>query len=164
MGDIKVELFQDKAPLTVANFLKYVDEKFYDKTIFHRVITNFMVQCGGFDTDNEEKEAHPEIKDEVNTGLQNIRGTLSMANKGPNTGSSQFFINMKHNSHLDGKHAVFGKVLDGMTVVEKISRVETGKQKFKVPSPDGSGKLVSTTFTDVPVEPVIIKSIKRIDK
>jgi cyclophilin family peptidyl-prolyl cis-trans isomerase len=98
----------------------------------------------------------------VDTGLKNERGTLSMANRGPNTGTAQFFVNLKHNAHLDGKHAVFGKVIDGMDIVDKISKVETGKAKFTVAI--GDDKFAQATFSDVPLDPVVIKSIKVVKK
>ncbi len=154
MGNFVVELYSDKAPITVANFKEYVADGFYDGTVFHRVIPGFMVQCGGFDADMEEKDnKRPPIKNEADNGLQNNRGTLSMARTADiNSATSQFFINVKDNAFLDhGQrdfgYAVFGKVVDGMDVVDSISKVKTGSHGF---------------HDDVPVEPVIITSVKKI--
>ena len=155
MGNFKVELYTKKAPITVANFLEYVDDGFYNDTIFHRVIAGFMVQCGGFDIDMEEKDNKREpIKNEADNGLLNSRATLSMARTSDiNSATSQFFINVKDNAFLDhGQrdfgYAVFGKVIEGMDVVDGIAGVKTGSHGF---------------HDDVPVEPVIIKSVKRVD-
>ncbi len=156
-GNIKAELFQDKAPITVKNFLRYLDEKHYDGTIFHRVIPDFMIQGGGFDPDMKERETHAPIENESSNGLANERGTLAMARTSkPNSATAQFFINVKDNEFLDRAkardgvgYAVFGKVIDGMNVVDKIRRVPTH-------SVDG--------HDDVPVDPVLIKSIRRVEK
>jgi len=150
LGTIKVELFEDKAPETVKNFLQYVDDKHYDNTIFHRVIPTFMIQGGGLDAAMKEKKTRAEIKNESANGLSNERGTIAMARKpDPNSASAQFFINVKENKFLDKAQArdgagycVFGKVTSGMDVVDKIKDVKTGPN-------------------DVPVTPVVIKSIKR---
>jgi len=127
MGNFRIELFIDKAPLTVGNFIKLVDKGFYNGLIFHRVITNFMIQSGcphgtgyGGPGYNIRDEFHPNLK-------HNTPGILSMANAGPNTGGSQFFITVAPSPWLDGKHAIFGKVIEGMNVVEKISKVKTDK-------------------------------------
>lgn len=158
MGKIKVELYQDKAPISVKNFLSYVDEKHYDGTIFHRVIPDFMIQGGGFEPGmNERKETRPPIENESNNGVANERGTLAMARTDrPNSATDQFFINVKDNDFLDQArardkvgYAVFGKVVDGMSVVDKIRRVETA---------DRGG------HEAVPVEDVVIKSIRRVEK
>lgn len=127
MGIFKIELFGDKAPLTVGNFIKLVEEGFYNGLIFHRVIPNFMIQSGcphgtgyggpGFTI---RDEFHPNLK-------HNTPGMLSMANAGPNTGGSQFFITVAPTPWLDGKHAIFGKVIEGMNVVERISKVKTDR-------------------------------------
>src|SRR5438034_9601480 len=102
IGSMKIELNGDKAPITVANFLKYVDSKFYDNTIFHRVINNFMIQCGGFEPGMKQKSTNPQIKNESTNGLQNKRGTLAIARTSvPDSASSQFFINVSDNSFLD---------------------------------------------------------------
>lgn len=153
MGTIKVELFEDKAPITVKNFLGYVDDKFYDGTIFHRVINNFMIQGGGFVPGMKEKKTKGTIKNESSNGLSNKRGTIAMARTpDPDSASSQFYINVKDNDFLDKANArdgvgycVFGKVLEGADVVDKIKAVETRRG-------------------DVPVQDVVIKSVRRADK
>jgi len=131
-GTIKIELFEDKAPGTVKNFLKYVDDKHYDGTIFHRVIAKFMIQGGGFDKDMKQKETRDPIKNESTNGLSNTRGTIAMARtKVADSATSQFFINVVDNKFLDKKEAedgvgycVFGKVISGMDVVDKIKAVK----------------------------------------
>jgi peptidyl-prolyl cis-trans isomerase A (cyclophilin A) len=156
MGTITAELYPDKAPITVANILSYVDDKFYDGTIFHRVMKGFMIQGGGFTTQMKQKATKAEIKIESDNGLKNDRGTLAMARRGdPNSASSQFFINHVNNAGLnkdfprgDGYgYAVFGKVIDGMDVVDKIAEVET------------TGR--SGAFPNMPLKQVEIKSIRR---
>ena len=122
-GDIKIELFDDTMPITAGNFKKLVGEKFYDGVIFHRVIPNFMIQ-GGDPTGTGMGGPGYKIKDEFTESNANDRGTISMANAGPNTGASQFFINTADNNFLDSKHPVFGKVIEGMEVVDAISKVE----------------------------------------
>jgi peptidyl-prolyl cis-trans isomerase B (cyclophilin B) len=157
MGTIKIELFQDKAPGTVKNFLRYVDEKHYDGTVFHRVIPTFMIQGGGFQPGMREKRTHEPIKNESDNGLSNQRGTIAMARTpAPNSATAQFFINVKDNTFLDRANAqdrvgycVFGKVIQGMDVVDKIKAVETGQR-----GPHG----------DVPLQDVVIKSVRRADK
>ena len=152
MGDITVELYAEKAPITVENFLKYVDDGFFDGTIFHRVIPNFMVQCGGMTEDMSEKENREPIKNEADNGLSNKVGTLAMARtQVVDSATSQFFINTGSNTFLDNGardfgYAVFGKVLDGMDVIEKISAVQTGNNKG---------------HQDVPVEAIMIKKAYR---
>ncbi|MFO0725662.1 MAG: peptidylprolyl isomerase [Myxococcota bacterium] len=155
MGTIKAELYADKAPITVKNFLEYADAKFYDGTIFHRVINNFMIQGGGFDANMSQKPTHDPIKNEAANGLKNTVGTLAMARTAiPDSATAQFFINVKDNSFLDFRdpspqgigYAVFGKVIEGMDVVDKIKAVPTGMK-------NGMG--------DVPSSPVTIQSIKR---
>ncbi|HEY7311788.1 MAG TPA: peptidylprolyl isomerase [Gemmataceae bacterium] len=165
MGAIKVELDAEKAPITVKNFLQYVDDKFYDGTIFHRVIENFMIQGGGFEeglsqakTEKEitakEKKTRDPIKNEGKNGLMNKRGTIAMARTNRlDTATAQFFINVKDNGGLDNPrspYCVFGKVIDGMDVVDKIKKVETKA-------------LIPDVFEDVPVKDVVIKSIRRLD-
>jgi cyclophilin family peptidyl-prolyl cis-trans isomerase len=153
-GKMTVELYQDKAPISVKNFLAYVDEKHYDGTIFHRVIPDFMIQGGGFEPGLKEKPTRPPIKNEAGNGVSNERGTLAMARTGePDSATSQFFINSKDNDFLDRAksrdkvgYAVFGKVVDGLPVLDAIRRVETGNR-------GGHG--------DVPLEDVIIRSIRR---
>jgi peptidyl-prolyl cis-trans isomerase A (cyclophilin A) len=155
MGTIKIELDQAKAPISVENFLKYVDEKFYDGTVFHRVIPTFMIQGGGFTKDIVEKKAHDPIKNEAGNGLKNTRGTLAMARTNVvDSATAQFFVNVVDNAFLDHRdesqagfgYAVFGKVTSGMEVVDKIKAVKTG---------------VKNGMGDVPMEPVIIESVRR---
>jgi len=151
-GDIKVELDSEKAPITVKNFLGYVDDGFFEGTIFHRVIPGFMIQGGGFDREMEQKETRGPIKNEADNGLSNERGTLTMARTSDvNSATAQFFINLKDNDFLnhgsrDFGYAVFGKVVDGMAVVDKIAATPTTRRK-------GQG--------DVPVEPIVINSARR---
>jgi cyclophilin family peptidyl-prolyl cis-trans isomerase len=155
LGKIKVELFTKESPTTVKNFLRYVDEKHYDGTIFHRVIPGFMVQGGGFNPGMKEKQTHAPIKNEAGNGLSNERGTLAMARTPePDSASAQFFINLKNNTFLDRAkardkvgYAVFGRVVEGMNVVDEIAKVETGNR-----GPHG----------DVPVKDVVINSIRRV--
>ncbi len=151
-GPITIELDREKAPITVGNFLKYVDEGFFDNTIFHRVMPRFMIQGGGFDGQMREKHEgqHGQIKNEGGNGLLNVRGTIAMARTSdPNSAQNQFFINVADNDFLDNPrspYAVFGKVTDGMDIVEKIAVVETTTRG---------------PYKNVPVEPVVIKSAKR---
>lgn len=155
LGSITAELYPGKAPVTVSNMLAYIDAKFYDNTIFHRVIDGFMIQGGGFTRDMIQKKTNPPIKNEADNGLKNERGTLAMARTMiVDSASSQFFVNLIDNAYLDFKnksdqgwgYCVFGKVIDGMDVVDKIAKVKT----------DFSGR-----FQNVPVEPVLITSIRR---
>jgi cyclophilin family peptidyl-prolyl cis-trans isomerase len=133
-GDIKVELFQDKAPATVKNFLQYVDDKAYNGTIFHRVIDGFMIQGGGFTKDFSQKPTRAPVKNEASNGLKNLKGTLAMARTSDvDSATSQFFINVADNAFLDHKsptpqgfgYCVFAKVIEGMDVVDKIKAVQT---------------------------------------
>jgi peptidyl-prolyl cis-trans isomerase A (cyclophilin A) len=156
LGEIVIELYPEKAPKTVENFLKYVDDDFYDGLIFHRVIGNFMIQGGGFDKDMKQKPTRGPIPLESRNGLKNDAGTLAMARTSvPDSATSQFFINTVNNASLnhpnpDGNgYAVFGKVVKGMDTVEKIAKVKTGRN-----GPHG----------DVPVEPVLIESVSRVGK
>jgi len=156
-GDITVELFQDKAPISVKNFLSYVDDKFYDGTIFHRVIKGFMVQGGGMTPDMHEKTAKAPIKNEAANGLKNARGTLAMA-RTPDIDSAtcQFFINLVDNVFLDHQqgspdrfgYAVFGQVVAGMDVVDAIAAAPTGTKGV---------------HGDVPREPITIVSVTRVE-
>lgn len=157
MGNITIELFKDKAPISVRNFLSYVKDGFYDGLIFHRVIANFMIQGGGMDENMVQKKTKFAIKNEATNGLSNKRGTLAMARTAVvDSATAQFFINVVDNAFLDhrGKtpdlfgYAVFGQVTDGMEVVDAIRQVKTGRQ---------------AGHTDVPVEPVFIKSVKMIE-
>jgi cyclophilin family peptidyl-prolyl cis-trans isomerase len=132
-GDITVELYADKAPKTVENFVQYANDGFYDGTIFHRVINGFMIQGGGFDGDFQRKKTRAAIDNEADNGLQNLRGTIAMARTAePHSATAQFFINHKNNKALDypGRdgwgYCVFGKVTDGMDVVDAIARTPTG--------------------------------------
>jgi len=151
-GPITLELDREKAPITVDNFLKYVDDGFYDNLIFHRVKPRFMIQGGGMDSQMREKQEgqRGKIKNEAGNGLINARGTIAMARTPDvNSAQNQFFINLIDNDFLDdprSPYAVFGKVTDGMSVVDKIAQVETTIQ---------SGQ------RDVPVKPVIIKTARR---
>jgi len=145
MGTIQIELFPDKAPKSVENFLKYVKDGHYSGTIFHRVIENFMVQGGGFDTKYSQKQTRPPIKNEADNGLTNDRGTVAMARTpNPHSASAQFFVNVKNNEFLNhqGKtmqgwgYCVFGKVTKGMDVVDRIRKVPTGaKGPFEKDAP-----------------------------
>jgi peptidyl-prolyl cis-trans isomerase B (cyclophilin B) len=155
LGAITAELDSAKAPGTVSNMLSYIDAKFYDATIFHRVIDGFMIQGGGFTRDMIQKKNQAPIKNEADNGLRNTRGTLAMARTMiVDSATSQFFINLIDNNFLDFKsktdagwgYCVFGKVVEGMDVVDKIAKVRT----------DLSGRL-----QNVPVEPVVINSIRR---
>ncbi|MEE9513311.1 MAG: peptidylprolyl isomerase [Anaerolineales bacterium] len=152
LGEITIELYPDKAPVTVENFLAYVDAGYFDMTIFHRVIPGFVLQGGGFTEKMDQKKTRPPIKNEAENGLKNNRGTLSMARTSDiNSATSQFFINLKDNSSLDHGtrdfgYAVFAKVTAGMDVVDKIAAVPTGNR----------GR-----FQDVPVKAVIIQSARR---
>ncbi len=156
LGNIKIELDQAKAPITVKNFLSYVDEKFYDGTIFHRVIGNFMIQGGGFTADMQQKRAKAPIKNEAGNGLKNMTGTIAMARTNiVDSATAQFFINVVDNDFLNHQnttpqgfgYAVFGKVIEGMDVVDKIKAVKTGSKMG---------------FSDVPAEAVVIKSVRRV--
>ena len=129
MGDVRVELFEDTMPVTAGNFRKLVEKRFYDGTIFHRVIAGFMVQGGDPEGTGMGGPGYA-IRDEFTANNRNARGTISMANAGPNTGGSQFFINVADNHRLDPKHPVFGRVVGGIEVVDAISRTPTdGKDR-----------------------------------
>ena len=121
MGDVKIELFDEKMPITAGNFRKLVEKGFYNGTIFHRVIPNFMIKGGDPEGTGMGGPGYT-IKDELPPGNANVRGTISMANAGPNTGGSQFFINVVDNRRLDPKHSVFGRVVGGLDVADAISR------------------------------------------
>jgi len=169
MGEITIELNKEKAPVTVENFLKYVEKKHYDGTLFHRVMDDFMIQGGGFSkgATPEQKEVMAPIKNEAKTsGLSNTRGTIAMARTTePNTATAQFFINVVDNGagkldpggfSPDG-YAVFGNVTAGMETVDKIKKVKTGVSKLK--SRTRGGQLVESPSKNVPVEQVIIESV-----
>jgi cyclophilin family peptidyl-prolyl cis-trans isomerase len=165
LGTIKIELYESRAPITVKNFLQYVDDRFYDGTVFHRVIPTFMIQGGGFNPDLVEKKTLPPIKNESYNGLTNEPGTLAMARTGePDSATAQFFINVMDNDFLNRAraqdrvgYAVFGKVIEGMEVVNQIKEVPTKTTLAIVP---GAGKM---PLENVPVEPVIIKSVRRVE-
>ncbi|ABI56276.1 Peptidylprolyl isomerase [Alkalilimnicola ehrlichii MLHE-1] len=151
-GNLTLELFPDEAPITVENFLQYVDDGFYDGTIFHRVIPGFVVQGGGFDEEFRQKETRAPIKNEADNGLRNERGTLSMARtQQKDSATSQFFINLADNAFLDHGtrdfgYAVFARVAEGMEVVDKIAQVRTGNRGM---------------HQDVPVEDIVVKRAYR---
>lgn len=155
LGDIVIELYPDKAPVTAENFMSYVQDGFYDSTIFHRVIPGFMIQGGGLTADMKQKPTRSPIKNEANNGLSNKRGTLAMARtQNPNSATSQFFINLTDNTFLDSSprgigYAVFGAVIEGMEVVDKIAAVPTGKRGM---------------HDDVPLEPVAIESARLVEE
>jgi len=155
-GTIKLELFAEKAPVTVSNFLAYVDSGFYDGTVFHRVIRNFMIQGGGFDAELNRKATEAPIANEAANGLRNTRGTIAMARTMvPDSATSQFFINTVDNPSLDYRndtpqgigYCVFGRVTDGQEVLDTIQAVRTG---------------ISKGMQDVPMEPVTIEKVTRI--
>ena len=153
LGDIKLELFNDKAPITAENFEKYIKSNYFTNSIFHRVIKDFMVQGGGFTPEMEEKETMSPIKNEANNKISNERGTIAMARTNdPHSASAQFFINLKDNTFLDFKsettqgwgYCVFGKITEGIEVIDEIAMVDTGSYG---------------PHQDVPKDPVIIKEI-----
>ena len=166
-GTVRIELDEGKAPISSANFLKYVRSHFYDGTVFHRVIPDFMIQGGGFAKESEgiqQKEPLAPIKNEAKNGLKNLRGTIAMARtNAPHSASSQFFINVKDNENLDHPsfdgwgYAVFGKVIEGMEVVDQIRNQKTTIKKLKARLPNGS--LYPNDFRDVPVDDVMIESV-----
>ena len=152
-GPFTVELFPKEAPATVENFLRYVDERFFDGTVFHRIVPGFVLQGGGLTADFRSKQTRAPIKNEAKNGLKNTRGTLSMARTSEiNSATSQFFVNLSDNEFLDHGprdygYAVFGRVTEGMDVIDKIARVSTGKR---------SG------YQDAPLEDVVIVSARRV--
>ena len=164
MGKIKAELYEDKAPATVKNFLGYVDDKFYDGTVFHRVMPTFMIQGGGFEPGMKQKKTKDPIKNESANGLSNLKGTLAMARTpNPDSATSQFFINVVDNKRLDRSdddagYCVFGKVTEGMDVVDKIKAVKTGTKVQK--GVEVGGQLRDVPHGNVPLEDIIIKSIR----
>ena len=159
MGTITIELNAEKAPVTVENFLGYVDQNFYDGTIYHRVIGRFMIQGGGFDQSEKRKAPLDPIKNEADNGLKNRKGSIAMARTGVvDSATSQFFINLVDNGSLNHRgitpsafgYAVFGQVVDGMDVVEKIGKVKTFSK--------------SALFRNYPEQQVIIETIRRVEK
>jgi peptidyl-prolyl cis-trans isomerase A (cyclophilin A) len=152
-GGFTIELFEKDAPLTVANFLQYVDDGFFDGTIFHRIVPGFVIQGGGLTADYEQKKNRAPVKNEADNGQMNLRGSLSMARtNAPHSATSQFFVNLKDNDFLDyrpGNHgyAVFGRVTDGMDVIDRIAAVPTGTRHG---------------HSDAPKEDVVINSARRV--
>jgi cyclophilin family peptidyl-prolyl cis-trans isomerase len=152
-GGFTVELFDKDAPLTVANFRQYVEDGFFDGTIFHRIVPGFVIQGGGLTADFSQKATRAPVRNEAGNGLLNERGTLSMARTdSPHSATSQFFVNLKDNDFLDhrpGHHgyAVFGRVVEGLEIVDKIAAVPTGRRKG---------------YTDAPMEDVVINSARRV--
>ena len=152
LGEFTIELEPDEAPITVENFLRYVDDGFFDGTIFHRVVPGFVIQGGGLTPEFTQKETRAPIKNEAANGLRNLRGTLSMARTNAvDSATSQFFVNLKDNAFLDHKtgnagYAVFGRVTRGMDVIDQIAKVRTGKRKG---------------YDDAPLESVTIESARR---
>ena len=150
-GNIKLKLYPEKAPITVKNFLSYIDSGFYNNTIFHRIIPGFVIQGGGFSKEMDKKKTVAPIKNEADNGLKNLRGTLSMARTNiVNSATSQFFINLKDNDSLDHGsrdfgYAVFAEVIEGMEIVDKIASVKT----------------TNSPMPNIPVEQVVIESVKR---
>ena len=162
LGNITLELNAEKAPRTVENFLRYVDEGFYSGTVYHRVIDGFMIQGGGFTMALEKKDNHAAIKNEADNGLKNLRGTIAMARTNrPHSATSQFYINLVDNGMLDFRernrrgwgYCVFGKVTGGLDVVDKIAKLTTTTKT------NASGH----PMRDVPIEPPVIKSMTRIE-
>jgi len=154
LGNFKIEFFDKEAPISVANFQRYIADGFFDGTIFHRIVPGFVIQGGGFTEDMSQKKTEAPIKNEADNGLKNSRGTLSMARTDAiNSATSQFFVNLKDNDFLDHSrgnfgYAVFARITEGMDVIDKIAAVETGRKRG---------------FDDVPVEPVIMKSVRKVD-
>jgi peptidyl-prolyl cis-trans isomerase A (cyclophilin A) len=153
LGDFKIECFDKQAPISVANFTKYVADGFFDGTIFHRIIPGFVIQGGGFTPDMSQKSPAAPIKNEADNGLKNSRGTLSMARTNDiHSATSQFFVNLRDNDSLDHSrgnfgYAVFARVTEGMDVIDKIAAVATGRKRG---------------FDDVPVEAVIMTSVRQV--
>ena len=151
-GTFTVQLFDKQAPVSAENFLKYVDEGFFDGTIFHRVIPGFMIQGGGFTGEMEHKSGHAPIRNEADNGLKNLRGSLAMARTNDlHSATSQFFINLVDNDFLNHRsgnfgYAVFGRVVAGMDVLDKVAKVKTGRRHG---------------HDDVPAEAVVIRSARR---
>ena len=154
-GDITLEFFPEEAPITVANFLQYVDEGYFDGTVIHRVIPNFVIQGGGFTMDMEQKETREKIKNEADNGLNNERGTLSMARTSEvDSATAQFFVNLRDNTSLDHSeanfgYAVFAKVVDGMDIVDEIAKTETATVGM---------------HQDVPAEPIVVNKATQVEE
>jgi peptidyl-prolyl cis-trans isomerase A (cyclophilin A) len=154
LGDFKIEFFESEAPISVANFKKYVEDGFFNGTIFHRIVPGFVIQGGGFTEDMSQKKTQAPIKNEADNGLKNSRGTLSMARTNDiHSATSQFFVNLKDNDFLDHSrgnfgYAVFARVTQGMDVIDKIAAVETARKRG---------------MDDVPVEAVVMKAVRTVD-
>jgi cyclophilin family peptidyl-prolyl cis-trans isomerase len=154
-GEIKIEMLPEEAPITVENFLQYVEDGFFDNTIFHRVLPGFVIQGGGFTLEMEQKSTRDQIKNEADNGLKNLRGSLSMARTGVvDSATSQFFINLSDNDPLDHGvrdfgYAVFARVIEGMDVVDEIAGVATGN---------------SGSHQNVPLEPVVVTAARSVDE
>jgi len=152
-GGFTVELFEEDAPETVANFLRYVDDGFFEGTIFHRIVPGFVIQGGGLTAEFAQKKTRAPVRNEAANGLRNLRGTLSMARTDDiHSATSQFFVNLVDNAFLDHRpgqygYAVLGRVTDGMDVIDRIARVGTGRRKG---------------YTDAPLEDVVINSARRV--
>jgi peptidyl-prolyl cis-trans isomerase A (cyclophilin A) len=153
-GDFTVELFEKDAPISVENFLRYVDDGHFDGTIFHRIVPGFVIQGGGLTRDFSAKKTHAPIANEATNGLKNERGTLSMARTNDvNSATSQFFVNLSDNAFLDHSkaqhgYAVFGRVTEGLEVVDKIAKVRTGTRK---------------QYQDAPLEDALIVTVRRVE-
>jgi cyclophilin family peptidyl-prolyl cis-trans isomerase len=161
VGDITVLLLADKAPKTVDNFLAHVDEGFYENTVFHRVIDNFMVQGGGFDIDLKQKKTERSVVNESKNRIHNDRGTVAMARTNdPDSAGSQFFINQRNNPRLDWSpykpgYTVFGEVITGMRIVDFIASSETGNAV-------GSSEIGQMPLRDVPLDPIVLLRVTRV--
>ncbi len=155
LGDIDIELLADEAPISTQNFLSYVDDGFFDGTVFHRVIPGFVVQGGGMTAELQQKRTRAPIRNEADNGVRNTRGTLSMARTNDiNSATSQFFINLADNAFLDHKpgnfgYAVFGRVVAGMDVVDRIAAAKTARRGM---------------HDDVPVQPIVVTEAKRMEE
>ena len=153
LGNFTIEFFEKEAPVTVANFLEYIDDGFFDGTIFHRIVPGFVIQGGGFTADMTAKKTRAAIKNEADNGLKNERGSLSMARTSDiNSATSQFFVNLKDNDFLDHKrgnfgYAVFARVTEGLDVIDKIAAVKTGRRGH---------------YDDVPTQAVVMTSVRRL--
>ena len=153
LGNFTVELYDDKAPVSAENFLKYVDEGFFDGTVFHRIVPGFVIQGGGLTPDYVHKKTHPPVKNEAANGVRNERGTLSMARTDEiHSATSQFFVNLADNDFLDQRpgqygYAVFGRIAEGMDVIDRIAKVGTGRRKG---------------HSDAPLEDIVITSARRL--
>jgi peptidyl-prolyl cis-trans isomerase A (cyclophilin A) len=153
LGDFTVELFEKEAPISAANFLAYIDDEFFDSTIFHRIVPGFVIQGGGLTIDFAQKKTRPPVKNEAANGVRNQRGTLSMARTDEiHSATSQFFVNLADNDFLDQRpgqygYAVFGRIADGMDVIDSIAKLGTGRRKG---------------HSDAPLEDVVISSARRV--